>query len=104
MSENKKVPDTIDELEEESLSDSVKVLSPGRLVLRRFFRSRLSIVGLSILIFLFAFCYIGPLFVEYTDTTTFAIPREIKMVTEEHFTGGRKSIYLLRRIQKPCVR
>jgi peptide/nickel transport system permease protein len=34
--------------EEQILSDSVKVLSPGRLVVRRFFRSRLSIVGLAI--------------------------------------------------------
>lgn len=93
MSDIKKAPDTIEELEEESLSDSVKVLSPGRLVVRRFFRSRLSIVGLAILIFLFAFCYIGPLFTDYTDTTTFAIPREIKMVTEEHFTGADGKVY-----------
>ncbi len=55
--------------EEMSLADSVKTLSPTRLVLKRFFRSRLSVIGLAIIIFLFAFCWIGPLFSPYTEST-----------------------------------
>lgn len=51
-----------DEIEEESLADRVKVLTPTQQVIKRFFRSRLSIVGLVILIFLFAFSFIGPMF------------------------------------------
>ncbi len=35
-------------------------MSPTRMVLRRFFRSKLSIVGLCMLIFLFLFCWLGP--------------------------------------------
>lgn len=50
-------------VEEESLADRVRIISPGRLVAKRFFRSRLSVVGLVALIVLFAFSFIGPLFV-----------------------------------------
>lgn len=46
----------------ESLGDRVKTLSPGRTVLKRFFRSKLSIVGLVIIIALFAISFLGPLF------------------------------------------
>ncbi len=46
----------------ERLEDRVKLLSPTRLVLKRFFRSKLSVIGLCVLIFLFAFSFIGPLF------------------------------------------
>ncbi len=38
-----------------------KDMSPMRLVMRRFFRSKLSVVGLVILIALFAFSYLGPI-------------------------------------------
>ncbi len=48
--------------EKESLSDRVRVLSPGMMVAKRFFRSKLSVVGLVILIGLFLFSFIGPLF------------------------------------------
>ncbi len=41
---------------------TMRTLSPARLVLKRFFRSKLSITGLVILIFLFVFSFFGPLF------------------------------------------
>lgn len=60
-----------------SLADNVRVLSPWRMVLRRFFRSRLSIVGLSMLLVLFVFVFLGPIFavwgeseIDYTQVTT----------------------------------
>ncbi len=49
-------------VEEESLADSVRIISPGKLVAKRFFRSRLSMVGLITLIVLFLFAFVGPLF------------------------------------------
>ena len=55
------------EKEEESLADRVKIMSPGRLVLKRFFRSKLSIVGIALLVFLFAFSFLGPLFSPYGE-------------------------------------
>ena len=44
-----------------SLNDDrrVKVLSPGALVARRFFRNRLAVIGLSILIAMFLFSFLG---------------------------------------------
>ncbi len=39
---------------------NVKLMSPTQMVLRRFFRSKLSIIGLSMLIALFLFCFAGP--------------------------------------------
>lgn len=34
--------------------------SPTKLLLKRFFRSKLSVVGLAIIVFLFLFCFMGP--------------------------------------------
>ena len=63
---------------QKSLADSVKVLSPSRLVLRRFFRSKLSVVGLTMLIVLFLFVFLGPVCtpwgeseIDYTKVTTY---------------------------------
>jgi peptide/nickel transport system permease protein len=55
---------------EVSLSDSVKVISPGQMVLRRFFRSKLSLVGLVALILMFAFSFIGPLISPWGEVQT----------------------------------
>ena len=57
---------TAEDLHGENLGDRVKVLSPGRMVAKRFFRSRLSMVGLVTLLLLFIFSFIGPLFSPYT--------------------------------------
>ncbi len=83
------------ELEHESLSDSVRALSPTRLVVKRFFRSRLSMVGLIIIIFLFLFSFVGPLLIPYRETQVFTIPTEVKVSTAESFTGadGKKYQY-----------
>jgi hypothetical protein len=52
---------TESDLVEQSLADKVRIVSPGKMVLRRFFRSKLSIVGLVVLALLFGFSFIGPL-------------------------------------------
>ena len=39
-----------------------RTISPGRMVLKRFFRSKLSMAGLIILLILFVFSFFGPLF------------------------------------------
>ena len=48
------------EPEPEHLEDRVKTLSPAAVVARRFFRSKLSMVGLVTLIVLFFFSFLGP--------------------------------------------
>lgn len=45
---------------EEPLEKNVRLMSPGRMVVRRFFRSKLSVAGLIMLVFLFIFCFLGP--------------------------------------------
>ena len=45
---------------ETPLDKNVKLMSPTRMVIRRFFRSKLSIVGLIMLAALFVFCWMGP--------------------------------------------
>ena len=61
VNENKTV---VTEAEEELSLEEVtgRTLSPGRLVLKRFFRSKLSMTGLIILLILFLFSFLGPLF------------------------------------------
>ena len=44
-----------EEEEQEHLEDRVKMLSPGAVVAKRFFRSKLSVIGLITLIVLFVF-------------------------------------------------
>ena len=46
---------------EKPLDKNVKLMSPTRMVLRRFFRSKLSLTGLIMLAVLFLFCWVGPL-------------------------------------------
>ena len=43
------------------LDQKVRLMSPTRMVVRRFFRSKLSIVGLIMVISLFLFSFVGPL-------------------------------------------
>lgn len=51
-----------DNLHGENLTERAKVLSPGMTVAKRFFRSKLSLIGLVTIIILFLFSFIGPLF------------------------------------------
>ena len=60
--------EVVEEELEKSIADSVKALSPGRLVMKRFFRSKLSIIGLVLIIGLFLFSFLGPLFSPYGET------------------------------------
>lgn len=55
------------------LSDTqrIKVLSPGRLVTKRFLRNKLAIIGLCILVAMFIFSFLGPLFYPYGQTDIF---------------------------------
>ncbi|MBQ7352703.1 MAG: ABC transporter permease [Clostridia bacterium] len=47
---------------DEPLDKNVRLMSPGRMVVRRFFRSKLSVVGLVMVLGLFIFCFLGPVF------------------------------------------
>ncbi len=53
------------EVQEESaatpLDKNVRLMSPNQMLIRRFFRSKLSVVGLIMVVSLFLFCFAGPL-------------------------------------------
>ncbi len=86
------------------LDKNVRLMSPTRMVVRRFFRSKLSILGLIMVIGLFLFSFVGPLIynewgeiekdpsgaVEYTETVaTYTVDGEeytLRQVTEKKLT------------------
>ena len=72
MSENEKNVNTNEE-EQLSLNDDrrVKVLSPGALVAKRFFRSSLAVTGLVALVIMFIFSFIGGLITPYEQDQIF---------------------------------
>lgn len=61
-------PPAAPQAETESLADRVRIISPFKLVMKRFFRSRLSVVGLSMFIFVILFSFLGPLFVPWSES------------------------------------
>ena len=50
----------VDTADNEPLDKNVRLMSPARMVARRFFRSKLSVAGLVMLVALFMFCWLGP--------------------------------------------
>lgn len=71
-----KVNRAIDNLKEERTDtldneNRIKVLSPGMLVFKRFLRNKLAITGLIILVIMFLFAFVGPLFTSYSQTQVF---------------------------------
>ncbi|MBR2343740.1 MAG: ABC transporter permease [Clostridia bacterium] len=77
------------------LDKNIKLMSPTQMVVRRFFRSKLSIIGLIMVISLFIFSFLGPLFytkwgeieldesgqIEYTSETVQITTEDGKTVT-----------------------
>ena len=49
----------------------VKVMSPSMLVFKRFVRNKLAVIGIIILIIMFVFSFIGPVFTPYTEGQQF---------------------------------
>ena len=50
------------------LDKNLRLMSPGMMVIRRFFRSRLSIIGLIMVVGLFLFSFVGPLLLSELPT------------------------------------
>ena len=59
----------VEEAQEEATHEqTLKLMSPMQMVIRRFFRSKLSIVGLVMVVSLFIFCWVGPLIYRVSPT------------------------------------
>lgn len=91
--------ETVGDAEEESLEEITgRTLSPGRIVLKRFFRSKLSMTGLIILVILFLFSFIGPLFDFLPFIWGERVSDESVTVTEEYgkeVTIGDETVYIV---------
>ncbi len=90
MAENELKQEVIETTQDQVVEEETyKEMSPMKLILRRFFRSRLSVVGLIILVFLFLFSFLGPVIynkweeIEVDRTPTITIyEEEYKYVNE----------------------
>ena len=73
LDENVKANESSNKEPKMTLDDAarVKVLSPARLVFKRFIRNKLAIFGTCVLVVLFLFCFVGPLFYPYKQTEIF---------------------------------
>ncbi len=69
-----------EEKQEMHLDDAarVKVLSPGMMVAKRFFRNKLAIVGIVIIVSMFLFSFVGGMVIPYSQSQVFYTTEEIK--------------------------
>ena len=77
--------------------ENFHVMSPGRMVAKRFFRSKLSTIGLAMIVFVFLFSFLGPVLVDatwgYKETEVFKIERVSTMVTTADFVAADGRTY-----------
>ena len=74
---------------DDSMERNLKLMSPMQMVMRRFFRSKLSVIGLIMIVSLFLFCWVGPIVytkweasqIDETVTTVYA-KSEIEYIDE----------------------
>ena len=57
--------------------DRVKAISPGMMVLKRFLRNRLAIVGIAIIAFMFLFSFVGGMIIPYSESQVFYTTEQI---------------------------
>lgn len=65
------------EAREEQLQEDYEAnqvfMTPGQMILRRFRRNKLAVVGICAIAFMFLFCFIGPFFSPYSETELFYV-------------------------------
>jgi peptide/nickel transport system permease protein len=102
LPESNEAPEAADEIvaaaeQEECHDKNVRLMSPGRMIARRFFRSKLSIVGLVIILALFLFCWIGPVFYNQWDSGTIDMSGKVEytktLITYTDESGVEHSFY-----------
>lgn len=86
----------------ENLNDRVRVLSPGMMVAKRFFRSKLSLIGLIMLIALFLFSFLGPVFSQWyvdgervKDTENITIIADVQAIEYTTEDGEKVIAYII---------
>ncbi len=85
----KAIADAVDEEDntvDGEAEETYKEISPFRLVMRRFFRSKLSIVGLVMIAFLFVFSFLGPVFCKWGEDEVDNTPTEFELIHNYTYT------------------
>ena len=75
------------------LDKNLKLMSPGMMVVRRFFRSKLSIIGLIMIIGLFLFSFAGPLLLADTTGDYYTVYTDSSKWGELEKDAGGKNDY-----------
>lgn len=70
VTEEEKIISPSNEIKPEDINID-RIISPGQLVLKRFLRNKLAIIGIGILVFMFIFSFLGPLFIPYSYSQVF---------------------------------
>ena len=83
-------PEVVDT--EVPLDKNLRLMSPTRMVVRRFFRSRLSIIGLVMVIGLFLFSFVGPLFLSEIPTLKAVGGTEIEVFVPNNGKWGETEL------------
>ena len=83
MADMKKEP-TVDQEVEVIEKETFKEMSPFRLIMRRFFRSKLSLIGLIMIVFLFLFSFLGPVIYQKWGETEQDKKEVVKTTILEH--------------------
>lgn len=83
MEDMKKEP-TVDQEVEVIEKETFKEMSPFRLIMRRFFRSKLSLIGLIMIVFLFLFSFLGPVIYQKWGETEQDKKEVVKTTILEH--------------------
>lgn len=99
MSEENKLQTALNRTQDEHVSTSmalddeqrVKVLSPGMLVAKRFFRNKLAMIGLVILVVMFTFSFVGGMFTPYGEAQVF---RKHDYVLKDYAIMSRNTDFL----------
>ena len=85
MAEDKKTPD------QEQASEQI-IVTPGQLVRKRFVRNKLAIIGVVVLVVMFIFSFVGPLFSPYGEYEIFYRDEEVRNI---YIMAGDEDLYAL---------
>jgi len=90
--------------ESEALADRTRIISPFKLVIKRFFRSKLSVIGLVTFIVLLLFSFFGPLFVPWGQSEidyeeNLPIEYELTEVKAKDADGNDYTFYIVTEFQ-----
>jgi peptide/nickel transport system permease protein len=64
------------EQDQDEFEQSQVILTPTQLVLKRFFRNKLAVVGIVVILFMLVFCFFGPFLSPYSEYEIFYIDKK----------------------------